>query len=268
MTTIIDSFYQAIPEVQVSPPLGTSRRTHVSGSSTAYAEAPYLAFHTDLVLWEMYADRILQRLHASDSFSCNYLATWEPCRRLVNEADVADAAAVQLMNPVEMAFCAIHGSRIKSLNNSAAPNRSRADKVWMRYDAVRGWTHFAILDYKKIGTINEDEVFRACVSPSDYHSTVDSQVSLFRGDILTIIKQGVNYSESYETRYIAFFDWDVLLLLYFGDRIGTTGGSWCSLAIITDKRHMRKALLGFLERAYKSSVSGEARLSSIVPSIP
>ncbi|KAL2887657.1 hypothetical protein HOO65_050778 [Ceratocystis lukuohia] len=249
MTTIIDSFYNAIPEVQAPTPQNSSHRTHVSGSSTARAESPFFAFHPNLDSWTMYADKILQNRRVSRFLSHNYLATWERCRDIVNEADVADAAAVQLMNPVELAFCAIHTTPIRSANNYSASNRSRADKVWLRYGAVKGWEPFAVLDYKKIGTIKEDEVFKACISPSEYHHA-----------------QGVNYSYSYQTQYVAFFDWDVLLLLYFGDRTEWSGGTWCCLTIIKDKSHMRKALLGFLERAYKSYMSGEASLKPIVPS--
>lgn len=181
-----------------------------------------------------------------------------------------DASAVHLINPVDLALSTWHPNEIVSLNQHTS-GTARVDKCWLR--RIPGGTRpFAALDYKKAGVIREDEYQEALRDPANYQQLANhawGTDSSFTGNSAILLKQGVNYANQYETKYIAFFDWNSLLLLVLTDQEGTSGGMWCYATLVRDRAHMRRALLGFLERAYRASVAGsEVNLAPQMPYVP
>lgn len=79
-------------------------------------------------------------------------------------------------------------------------------------------------------------------------------MTLFDRNSRILLKQAVNYANVYRTKYIAFFDWNVLVLLVLANQEGNDGGEWCHVTLVSDRLNIRRALLGFLERAYRVSI--------------
>lgn len=107
----------------------------------------------------------------------------------------------------------------------------------------------------------------AYVHPSQCSKIAGVQESRFKGNLGILLKQGIHYAASYKTRYISFFDWDHLVLLYMGDQERLSGGVYCCMTVTRNKHLMRKALLAFLERAYQAATRGEDSLPPIVPAV-
>lgn len=265
-TSIYDAFFGTIP-------LGLDRlqlvsdTTHESGEGTRASEPPTTGFSVPFDFWDQYADLILRNRTVNASLLTMRLASFESSRYLKVEADVGDAAAAQLLNPVDLALALHNPQRIRAMNQLTEKKRrwvARADKVWMRYSSsLDCWKHFAVLDYKRPETIKPTELRRACTDPKRLDRTLASLAgrSGFRGKSYTYLRQAVLYAFTYDTPYIAFFDWDALILIVMADLMPgkLIGGDFCYMSVITDKRLMRRALLGFLERAYQASVNGGER---------
>ncbi|RSL78765.1 hypothetical protein CEP51_007929 [Fusarium floridanum] len=112
-----------------------------------------------------------------------------------------------------------------------------------------------MLDYKRPGVIRFNEFTRACCAPDEFDrrlARLGGKPTSFEGNAEILLKQAVNYACLYQTKYIAFFDWETLVLIYLGNIEKRIGGNWCHVEIVTDRRQMRRALLGFLEAAYQS----------------
>ncbi|KAK5995187.1 hypothetical protein PT974_03584 [Cladobotryum mycophilum] len=137
------------------------------------------------------------------------------------------------------------------------------DRVWSCYDAkAEDWKRFAIVDYKRPGVIRRDE-FRKALKERDYLDKSHKEApELFKKNSETLMKQAVNYADQYSTKYVALFDWDTLVLFYMESQDGNTGGECYFVTIIHNRKHMRRALLGFLERAYRANIQGEDVLDS------
>lgn len=256
-----ESFNTALPDEVVVDP---SPEAHISGPSTGLAEAPGFAFQVRFRAWNIHADDCLRRVNLSR----HKLASWEDTRELRVEADVADAAAAHLINPVDLALSARHPGEITCLNQHPITPTVRADKCWL-WGPPENDVAFAVLDYKRAGVIRASEIEMAFVPPEQYawyEEAVLRDGSRFAGNAWILLKQAVNYADQYETRYIAFFDWNTLLLLVLADQEGPTGGFWCYASLIRDRRNMRRALLGFLERAYQAKM-GADNLPPLIPPV-
>lgn len=183
------------------------------------------------------------------------------------EGDVSDASSPQLINPVDLALDARHPREIITLNQHLVDN-ARSDKCWCRHTR-EGLITFAAFDYKRPGVIRKKEIEAAFVQQELYDRHVISmqQVgSYFKGNSFILLKQAVNYANRYKTKYVAFFDWVTLLLIFLGDQEENSGGIWCCATLIDDRKKMRRALLGFLERAYQASIAGgEQHLPPLIP---
>lgn len=268
--TVADSFRLELPHgVPNAMPVGT----HVSGHSTEISDPPAMGYDAPLAAWMPFAHTLLEDDDIDTKLRGDRLASWEETRRLLVEADVSDASAVQLMNPVDLAISAGHAGQISDLNQhfvqTTSPHSARADKCWVWYKDGRP-NYFAVLDYKKVGTV-VDEEFLSAISPPgqplevSVAQSIDSGGSSFRGNSRILVKQAVNYAKQYGTRYVAFFDWNCLVLLFLEDQEGLVGGQWCYVTLIRSRKDIRPALLAFLERAFQSSVLGEASLPRFGP---
>lgn len=269
--TIADSFNLELPgEIYNATAVGT----HVSGHSTEMSEPPLLGYDAPLEAWMPFARGLLHDHDIDSKLRDDRLASWEDTRELLVEADVTDVSAVHLMNPVDLAISAGHVGRISDLNQHSVQTESlhsaRAEKCWVWYRDGHP-NYFAVLDYKKVGTVIDQEFFAAMPPPGQRHEVSVAQlydarrVSYFGGNSETLLKQAVNYAEQYGTRYVAFFDWNCLVLLFLEEQEELVGGQWCYVTLIRRRRNIRPALLAFLERAFQSSVYGESQLPRFGP---
>ncbi|KAJ4316479.1 hypothetical protein N0V84_007835 [Fusarium piperis] len=263
--SILQSFRTALPLKRADDIVVIEPKAHISSHWTRVSEAPKLG----LQLRNFFAplSNSLLGEHLSDS----YLAAWEETRTLRNEADVSDAATPQLINPVDLALAAEHPKEIFLLNQDIIQEemtiKARVDKSWHRRLPGGGDVRFALLDYKRPGVIRHKEFAKACCNPNNFRlARLDGDDTEFEDNAEILLKQAVNYSHQYKTEYVAFFDWDTLLLIYLGDVENFDGGKWCHIELVTDRRQMRRALLGFLEAAYRSSRGGGPRYPH--PEIP
>ncbi|KAL6361331.1 hypothetical protein LRP88_04798 [Fusarium phalaenopsidis] len=250
-TTILASFDKSMP--RRTDPIANDPRAHISGPSTSFAEPPQFGLRL-----QNFFSRISIAPLSHNRLRDSYLATWEETRSLLLEADVSDASALQLINPVDLALSAHHPREIFQLNQEASNiigARARADKTWHRR-LGRGASRFAVLDYKRPGVIRLDEFADACYRLDDFRRRIASLdnggPTAFYGNAEILLKQAVNYSFQYQTKYIAYFDWDTLLLIYLEDAEGTNGGIYCCVELLMDRSQFRRAFLGFLEAVYQS----------------
>ncbi|POR37870.1 Uncharacterized protein TPAR_01936 [Tolypocladium paradoxum] len=193
---------------------------HVSGPSTENADPPLFAFEVSYDIWNRYANDVLGVVNLTQ----HRLASWEDTRLLLAEADVSDAAAAQLINPVDLALSIRHPGRITSLNQYQVGS-ARADKCWYRPTST-GVNYFAVLDYKRPAVIRDWEIEDAFVLRGDRFdqevAIARDEGSLFEENSLILVKQAVNYASQYNTDYVALFDWNSLLLFVMGDPAALT----------------------------------------------
>lgn len=251
MPTIAESFDISLPD-QAARSEDPYPEAHVSGPSTQSAEPPTFSYKISFRDgWGAYAARLLRHVNLSRP----RLASWEGSRALLNEADVSDAASPQLLNPVDLALCARHPGVIRSFNQYPV-GTARADRCWFQENQGVP-TLFAVLDYKRPGVIRREEFEAAVVQDvqSDPRlALLEPEDSLFTGNSRILLQQAVNYANQYQTQFVAFFDWETLLLLVLPCQEGALGGDWCYASIIrNDGGQIRRGLLGFLERAYATS---------------
>ncbi|RMJ09803.1 hypothetical protein CDV36_010570 [Fusarium kuroshium] len=117
-TTIFAAFDEHMP-VRTDP-IAEDPKAHISGPSTLKSEAPKLGLRLQNFFAPLATNLI--RGHLKNS----YLATWEETRRLIVEADVSDAAAPQLINPVDLALAAHHPKEIYHFNQEYIKNYASA----------------------------------------------------------------------------------------------------------------------------------------------
>ncbi|KAJ3530663.1 hypothetical protein NM208_g9224 [Fusarium decemcellulare] len=190
--TIAESFDRPLPPI---PWAQYSANTHISGLSTSDADAPSFAFSVPFKTWNQYADQVLHR----SSLSGHTLSSYETTRQLRLEADVADAAAVHLISPIDMAISSYRPGSVISLNQHTV-GAARTDKCWL-YKYGSEEVPFAALDYKRPGTIREKEFAKAFVLPQHMEANsrrVDQMgCGYFMDNSETLLKQAVNYSDQY-----------------------------------------------------------------------
>ncbi|KAK5998742.1 hypothetical protein PT974_01124 [Cladobotryum mycophilum] len=265
--TIAQSFSRAIVGYDFFEPTNiVSHDTHISGNSTEQSEAPKLSFNAPYpTYWSGFGANVLQDSDLVAELSNHYLATLEPTSELKTEADVADVAALHIMNPVNLALALRHPTIIKCLNQHTVQvgnQRARSNKTWLWKLPGGDFSSFAVLDFKRVGSIRKSEFESARRHFNNFNQELQNLGSFFafKRNSLKMMKQAVNYGNAYDINYVALFDWNTLVLVYLGARTLNVGGEWCYVTVTTDKRQMRKALLSFLERACLSATEGEDTL--------
>jgi hypothetical protein len=216
----------------------------------------------DVIVWLDLADEILTTT-TSQRIDRAYLATWEADNRVLRtEGDVVDASSCQLFNPVNLALTSFYRhENVVMLNEhnatvDGADNRSRVDRAW----TLEGdWEHpFAVLEAKRSGTILPQQYERAIQEGFHHRASgepIQSRETTFLENSYELMAQAARYSVKYYTPYVALFDWDHLVLAVMEQASGTNGGTYCWLTVVSERRLMRRALLGFLHGAYKEVVS-------------
>lgn len=200
------------------------------------------------------------------------------------EADVVRSAALYVLHPLNQALAAhpVTTGIITCLAEHSS-NGLRADITYFRNPAVPSSgaekRAFAVVEFKRRGLIDVGE-FRTAQKLGANHSVQDvmnqknnicakaalqDDGTFYDKYSCTLMKQAAAYATSQRTRYIALFNWDVLVLVRFsalrlldnnGRLRGTKAlkaegvGEWCQTTIITESERMRPALLGFLSEAF------------------
>ncbi|KPM42316.1 hypothetical protein AK830_g4237 [Neonectria ditissima] len=235
MPSVAESFALPLPTADVVTKEPATSSTYLSGADTIAADPQTVPQTLDQ----------------------HRLASWEDTREIHVEGDVVDASAVHLINPVDIALSTKYPDSIISLNQHTR-EKARADKCWL-YKHPVSQKYFAVLDYKRPGTIRDHE-FRSAegrrgMTFEEKFDLVAGEegMSYFDDNARKLSRQAVNYAHKYNTRYIALFDWERLVLLVLEDQRNLMGGNWCCVTIIKNRSKFRPALLGFLEQAYQAS---------------
>lgn len=200
------------------------------------------------------------------------------------EADVVRSAALYILHPLNQALSA-HPATTGAITCLAehSSNGLRADITYFRNPAVPSpgaeKRAFAVVEFKRRGLIDAGE-FRTAQKLDASHSVQDvmnqknnicakaaskTDATFYAKYSCTLMKQAAAYATAQRTRYIALFNWDVLVLVRFSglrlldsngrlrekdDLIIEGVGEWCQTTIITQSERMRPALLGFLGEAF------------------
>lgn len=254
MPTVAASFDEALP---ITFGRDDHPRAHISGSTTAVATPPLIAYAIDYQVWNGFA---IQALHRAQ-LGTKRVAAAERGIRIVSEGDVAYVGSLYLANPVQLAFESAHQpqDQILHMNEWASGANARCDMAWVRYNEENIAQTIAVLDFKAGGTIRPDEFRHAVVQPERSVTALNTargeDRSRFQANSEILLKQAVNYAFRYSTRFIAFYDVANLVLLVMESQDELDGGDFCYVTRISQRNLMRPALLGFLERAYQAIVT-------------
>ncbi|OAA58493.1 hypothetical protein SPI_06566 [Niveomyces insectorum RCEF 264] len=277
MPLTLDSFNRSIPVADFFQVNDPSPAAVVSGSSTRAAEPPGIALPVPFRAWNSLADDILNNHSVRNRLAGSYLPSWEEGRYFGVEGDVVDASCLQLTNPVDLVLSARHRHKTLILNQHSVNNQdARADRIWYKRSdpaipnefILSGTGTIAILDYKRAGVIRPYEFAQASVSQSYFNQMTDTATYAsfsFESNSSIIMRQAVHYANSYNTRFVAFFDWTCLLLIVLDDLEENLGGEYCYITLVTERAQMRRALLGFLEGAYQICAGHKANFDDLLP---
>ncbi|KAI0546720.1 hypothetical protein F4679DRAFT_404219 [Xylaria curta] len=265
--TIKQSFTKTLPLYQ--NPLGVGD-THISGSTTLETDPPRFFIPVSHDSW---VNLGLQSLGGASrgTLEGEHISLREDAMYHHNEGDVARAAAMYLLHPINQALSAIpnFGGSIKCLSEQSA-NGVRCDISFRRYRGNQQRC-FAIVECKKRGVIDDNEFRQAARTPKNsvsqhVQAAMDAPGgSFFQRNSVKLMKQAAAYAIRNGTQYVALFNWDRLVLIRFSmldprrkikDLIANGVGDYCEIAVIkydTGSHLMRAALLGFLIEAYQQT---------------
>ncbi|KAI0532580.1 hypothetical protein GGR58DRAFT_507256 [Xylaria digitata] len=267
LVTIRQSFSSPLPSYD---PIFAPGDAHLSGSSTLGTDPPKFCIEVQhQALVQIGLDELQKVPNEIDR---EYISWRENAMAHHGEGDVARGAAIYLLHPINQVLSAIpRFAGIECLSEKTV-KRVRSDIVFNHprrpHDPVG--RYFAVLEYKKRGTIIEKE-FRDAIrtiplgnqSIRDHVATLMNQNkgSFLQGNALKIMKQASAYAIEHETQYVALFDWDCLVLVRFvrfdPRNAGNGIGEYCEVTMVrnnrTESSKIRAALLGFLLEAHKAS---------------
>lgn len=124
-------------------------------------------------------------------------------------------------------------------------------------------------DFEKAEKLNsavsEDDVRQQASQIAGRAAGFNNDNSFYEDYSCKLMKQASAYATQHRTKYVALFNWQVLVLvrfqamellddnnrLYDSNELRKRGvGEWCQTTVITQSSQMRPALLGFLAEAY------------------
>lgn len=264
MPTIYESFWEAVDPDHVGSGREVFENVHVPAPSnnTEKFEPPNFLLRTPESKWLSIAKDALEQHKSTLDQENTCLAPWESNMPLKTKSAVVNRSTIYLNNPVHIALHAAQNHSVTCYMRSEATlgttpeSEARADMAYMRDGRT-----YAVLEYKKPGAVSERcarEDFERGV-PKNPEMFADWMVSGERrfmpsvsgaDDARFLLQQAVHYS-SFETRFVAFFDWNALVLLVFPPFQGL---SYAYITEVTDNRKFRPALLGFLLFAYRHNL--------------
>ncbi|KAI0971112.1 hypothetical protein F4678DRAFT_479483 [Xylaria arbuscula] len=260
--TILQSFEEPLPHYPDNSS-GLSADSQISGESTRETDPPKFWFDFGEFFFNQGVVTLRQRYDLLKHLNMEFIYRKEEAIKLLVEGDITRAAALYLLHPVNQTLSALN-HHTQCLSEHAA-NRIRTDVSYK----IAGST-FAVIEFKKRGTIRPDEFVAARRDidndnpNSQIHinqyiaaATKTSERTFFKGNSMKLMKQAGNYAVKEGTRYVALFDWNYLVLIAFRFNSKVTQqtredngpGEWCRIQSVRNPAKMRKALLGFLVTA-------------------
>lgn len=272
MPTIYESFREAIDPDHVGSGRRGSGAANIRVSDPSHAtrgyEPPNFLLRTSESKWLSIADAALDQHKSKLNQKHARLAPWESNMRMDSEGDVVYGSAIYLNNPVHTALhTAQNHSRACDIRSEVTQGTtSRADMGYFRDGRA-----YAILEYKKVGAVSrrcarrefeygvpkDGRTFAAWMSRAE-HRFAKHQ----RGveDTRFLLQQSVHYHKVFGARFVALFDWNVLVLFVLPECRGiglNDNVNFAYITEVTDNRKFRRALLGFLLFADRNRVGGQ-----------
>ncbi|KAI0468044.1 hypothetical protein F4859DRAFT_223056 [Xylaria cf. heliscus] len=274
LITIKQSFAAALPSYQS---IIGSNGTHLSGSVTVQTDPPKFCVIIPRQSWESVGRDGLNR--ANNTLDSEYMYLRENAMIHANEGDVARAAAMYLIHPINQALSAIlpPSGQVKCFSEKAEKTKGVCCDIGFKKMSNLNPSYFAVVEYKRRGIIKDDEfaaASRTITEPASITKHVEAAYNdkkvefigtFFKGNSRKLMKRASAYAIQYNTKYVALFDWDRLVLIHFL-KLNTTIddmarpmegiGDYCEISMIkdTESHAMRVALLGFLLRAYQDTL--------------
>lgn len=285
--SIFDSFNQTLPGYRYTHGL---KRAPQSGSKSKQTKPPIFAVRRLANRWCDQGDNLIHNYQLSAHPLFPDLLTerlYNPENAIVhrNEADVVRTAAMYLIHPVCQALHVDPSAtgRFASQAEDDSADGLRTDITY--YKSIPGGSRaFAIVEFKRRTVIREKELNDAIKTfdPNGHNNArirqdilnnvpAISQAgqthrSYFLAGSHRLLRQASAYAIEHRTRYVALFDYDHLVCIYFPELdhrqptaslVTANGGvgDYAELDVypFSDSHLMRKALLGFLEDAYTNT---------------
>ncbi|KAH8783261.1 hypothetical protein F5883DRAFT_538182 [Diaporthe sp. PMI_573] len=198
-----------------------------------------------------------------------------------NEADIVRTSALYLIHPVSQALNthSVVNSTFSSQSEDSETDGVRTDMTFFKAAQPKP-RPFAVVEYKRRTVIHSAE-FDAAVrayDPAAATAAADlaailtsltpagarAPTSAFTAGSLNLLKQASIYAIKKRTRYVAMFDYDHLICLYFpeldhsvpiGAPVAPKVNNYVEIDIypFAQSNQMRLALLGFLAEAYQNT---------------
>lgn len=265
MAQVVTIRQSIVPGTPLPPYPNNTANSNVtpSGQSTIETDPPYFAQNVAVNVWQGICQAFLGLPH-SNAIDTERLADTEGAIFHVSEGDVVRASALYLLHPVNQALWACNQvAQTYMCQSEATTNRVRSDITYYKNTAT-GRRAFAVVEFKKRGTINAAEFatavrFNQAPTPVQVTNTVAVAVGLpnstyYGGNSYILMKQASSYAVTHNMQYVALFNWDCLVLIKFSQIANGFCGDYCETTVIpaAQSNIMRQALLGFLAEAYNS----------------
>ncbi|KAG6356811.1 hypothetical protein INS49_014685 [Diaporthe citri] len=256
--TIYEAFNQALPSfVQLGTQVDT--RAKSSGTTTEACKPPRCGIKIPVEHWTTLGSRLCLDQHKDDLRS-RYLSPVDNSMAFKSEADVVEASAAYLRQPVQIAYQLVHPKDI-CLKQLTKPRKdvTAASRVDIAYFSEKpndettpgnSSNVFAVLEYKKFDGLSREQFKKGTVSNSkDYatalrHSPFIGSKSQSSTEI--VLKQATHYASKFVTPFVALCDYNTLILLVMNQVEGYDGGHYTYVTVVEKSVYMRKAYLGFL----------------------
>ncbi|CAG9951477.1 unnamed protein product [Clonostachys rosea f. rosea IK726] len=185
---------------------------------------------------------------------------WEEKRRhIINEGDVVNASATQLLNPIDTVLGLLPSAFTIRDQLGSSSKRAFADRTWVIQDRIGqenkmrfqpdGTHAYAALDFKAPHSFdsNSFDIFYQTASASSALPTsgppATSRPAVSTANTTRMLALALHYATQYRTRFIALFDWMTLVLFVFDDY---NEPRTMQVSTIEERDEFRPALLGFL----------------------
>ncbi|KAI6262359.1 hypothetical protein MCOR19_001399 [Pyricularia oryzae] len=297
--TVFDSFNKPVlsllTERNVKPPERGRIDITKRGQSTIVANPPIFWFEHDASDYIQTAEDALSNHSKIRYIKSTYMPAPYPECPLKSEADVVRATALWILHPIIMTLQEMFGN---------VQCRSEDSRPGIRCDTLIAIDNkpVFVFEYKSRGYLVSQEYLdgrhdlptaRDSASllsfKNEYQARVTSQKKVFdelrrKGNptvfsclghnAACITKQAQAYSQGYETRYVACFDWDNLFLWNFAGNTWNRKGkgevtfaseTWAWGTLTSDRASFRKVLLGFILQAHYDCNRGDRRCMGPAP---
>lgn len=233
-TTVYDSFSQELPNF---PQLGSQIQTRdkSSGSTTEICTAPKCGIEISVEHWTDLASRLCLDQHKND-LEGMYLAPIDQSTAFKSEADVVEASASYLRQPVQFAYQLVHPGDI-CLRQLTKPQNdmhsaSRVDIAYFSGVPTDQKTPgnssnvFSVLEYKKFKGLSRDQFKQRTVSNFDQYAGVVDGLPFVdsKTNAEMALKQATHYASSFSCPFVALCDYNTLILLVMNQVEDHDGG--------------------------------------------